>query len=281
MTSPNRSGKSTTAKDRPPNPSDTPSPSRGGLFQQPTPPDPEGPTLVGSMTGPPNPNPSQIQGPATPGWSVGGGAGAASPGDPGPSQGYGSGPRSTPGNKRGGLRKSDLKQLAATAVTTVGGVLCHVLTTSNSPEREAGLWMPDTEDVKGMSDPLASLAQRRAPEGVADNPDAVDLSRLVMAVGGYIGKQLRKRAELRDSPLPEEYQGGGFADDSGRWAPTTGSEPSPDAATPADREQPRKPAAGVPAFLRRRQEGATPTTDEQADLDLSAGVTDSERKGTA
>jgi hypothetical protein len=89
-------------------------------------------------------------------------------------------------------------------VNTAGGIAHSLLTRADTLEREAGLWLPDQDDVDTIADPLASLAARRAPEG-SDNPDYTDLVRVVVGVAGYVVKQLRRRAELREDGAPQLY----------------------------------------------------------------------------
>lgn len=258
------SEKGTQTADRPtPDPTPTGGPN---LFQTPEQGPEQGPGLVGNLR-PENANPS-----TDPASSWGDAGGGPSVGGGTPSGVSGSDRRSTP-KKPGGLRKSELKKLTSTAVRTVGGVLNVVLTAANSAEREYGLWIPDTEDVAEMADPLAGIASRRMPEGT-DNPDAVDIGRLISAVGGYIGKQLRRRAELRSLAAPQDFYAGpddgGDQGDPDRFGPTV----------PEDTAAAGRPASGPLAFLRGRHDGngMTATTDPQPDLDLSGG-TDNERTG--
>lgn len=104
----------------------------------------------------------------------------------------GSAPRST-GSSRARLR--GLRESIKGAIHTIGGVAHQLLTREGTPERDAGLYLPDDDDVKNIGEPLAGLASRRLPEG-ATNPDATDLIGLVVGVAGYLVKQAAKRAEL-------------------------------------------------------------------------------------
>ncbi|MBM7510056.1 hypothetical protein JOE61_003870 [Nocardioides salarius] len=81
------------------------------------------------------------------------------------------------------------------AVATAGGAAHQFLTRDGTPERDAGLYLPDDDDLEAISDPLAGLASRRAPSGV-ENPDVTDLVRLVLGVVGYAVKQLNTRAAI-------------------------------------------------------------------------------------
>lgn len=214
------------------------------------------PVMPGLVTGSSDPSSSSPSDPSSPGQSSLGpdardpSAGAGST----PSQGLGSSPRSTA--KRRGVRKRELKELCGHAVTMVGGVLNSFLTAADTPERDGGLWIPDRDDVDQMSDPLAGLASRRAPEGV-DNPDATDVARLVVAVIGYVGKQLRRRVELRGVPVSQRWQDPGVFDpsDPDRWAPTGDGDQGDD-------EERRKAEASAQArgFLSRRLGGNSAPT---------------------
>lgn len=107
----------------------------------------------------------------------------------------GSATRSILGKSPRKLRRDFLPHVK-TAVTAIGQVLHQVLTAEDSLEREAGLYVPDEDDVQAISDPIAGLASRRLPEGAGD-PDAADLIALAIGVGGYVVKQLTLRAQLR------------------------------------------------------------------------------------
>lgn len=111
----------------------------------------------------------------------------------GPVDATSSDPRST-GSRRN--RKRELLKVAAAVVETVAGMAHQMLTADGTPEREAGLYLADDDDVKAISDPLAGLASRRMPEG-AENPDVADLARLVLGVVGYVFKQRTKAERIR------------------------------------------------------------------------------------
>lgn len=183
--------------DAPSNPSPTPSPEpatpdqqgspAGILFQQPeTPAEYQGAWMdptTGPETGPPAGEPA-------PPLSSSHGAESA-----GPAGGGDSPPRSTADRKTLRQRARELAPVLAAAVATVGGFAHQLLTDDGTPEREAGLYLPDDEDQAAISEPLAGLASRRLPEGV-DNPDVTDLAQLAMGVVGYVVKQRAKVAEL-------------------------------------------------------------------------------------
>lgn len=94
------------------------------------------------------------------------------------------------------LGRAQLRKVAGAAVTALGGLLANVLTAPESVEREQKLWVPDEQDVQAIGDPLAGIAARRVPAGVA-GPDTPDVVALVVGLVGYVGKQFAKRAELR------------------------------------------------------------------------------------
>ncbi len=160
----------------------------GVLFQQPETPDPMGPpALTGDPTG--------EEGPP---WSSGHGPESARDGDGGDS------PRRSTG-KSLRARARELAPVFAAAVATIGGIAHQLLTEEGSPEREAGLYVPDEEDQAAISEPLAGLASRRVPEG-ADNPDVLDLAQLAMGVVGYVVKQRDKAAQLARARFYAEDQ---------------------------------------------------------------------------
>lgn len=235
------------------------------LFRGPDP-SPSVPGLVGSLdpgasvtTEGGGPTPTS----PAPSWSEGAASGPGGDGYETGSPSISSGRRST---AKRGHRKRELKKLCGHAVMTVGGMLNAFLTAADTPERDGGLWVPDRQDVGDIADPVAGLAsRRRLPEGVDDNPDAADLVRLVMALGAYVGKQLRRKTELGGIPRTE----GPFMDpgafDSGdpdRWGPTVDQGDDE-----GDDEERRKGDAHAQArgFLGRRFGGQTPTAPTTAD----------------
>lgn len=126
-----------------------------------------------------------------------------------------SAPRST-----GRAKLRAIKETVKAALITASGAAHQLLTREGTPERDAGLWLPDDEDLEAISDPLAGLASRRAPSGV-DNPDVTDLVRLALGVVGYATKQFTKRAEawaayaptMSDDPR-DVHPGDGPAEDT-------------------------------------------------------------------
>jgi hypothetical protein len=121
----------------------------------------------------------------------------ALPGDGADSPATPSAPRST-----GRAKLRAIKETVRQAVATATGAAHQLLTRDGTPEREAGLWLPDDDDLEAISDPLAGLASRRAPSGV-DNPDVTDLVRLALGVAGYLIKQMNVRAQIASYYAPE------------------------------------------------------------------------------
>lgn len=171
-----------------PRQSASPSPSPSPLQDQPT------PALSPFFQQPPadlSPSPSPLPDPAP-----------DSSNSPGPSlddrgSDSSSATRSTPGKpEQKPLGRAQLRKIAGTAVSMVGALIATTLTAAESLEREQGLWVPDEQDVQAIGEPLAGIAARRVPAGVA-GPDTPDVVALVVGLVGYVGKQFAKRAELR------------------------------------------------------------------------------------
>jgi hypothetical protein len=87
-------------------------------------------------------------------------------------------------------------------VRAFGDLVHKRLTSPESIERHEGLWIPDDDDVEAIGDPLAGMASRRTPAGMAGS-DTVDIVMLVVGLVGYGLKQLGRRAELRAQYRPE------------------------------------------------------------------------------
>lgn len=117
-----------------------------------------------------------------------------SSGDGSPSDTPSTGPASPAPAKP--LSKAQLRKLAEGAVRGFGELVHKNLTAPQSAERDHGLWIPDDDDVKAISDPLAGIASRRTPAGVAGS-DTVDIIGLVVGLVGYGIKQWTTRAQLR------------------------------------------------------------------------------------
>ncbi|MFJ3540380.1 hypothetical protein ACIPQA_33675 [Streptomyces sp. NPDC090109] len=83
---------------------------------------------------------------------------------------------------------------------TVAGIV------ADEDQREAGLWVPDDDDVKDVSTPAANIVYRRLPDE-AKGGDVIDLFALGLALVGYVGKNLHHRAQLRTARQLQEAQG--------------------------------------------------------------------------
>jgi hypothetical protein len=104
-------------------------------------------------------------------------------------------------------RANELLPTTQAAVMTFGGIAHEYLTVDGTIERQEGLYLPDEDDVDAIATPLSGLAARRVPADAA-NPDIADLIGLLIGVGGYVVKQLRRRRELRAVrvQLPDDEQ---------------------------------------------------------------------------
>jgi hypothetical protein len=123
-----------------------------------------------------------------------------------PDDAFGSPPPST-GKKSGRPKLRELREMAKAAVQTAGNMAHQILTAPGTAERAFGLYLPDDDDVKAISDPVASLASRRMPEG-AENPDVADLVRLAFGLLVYGVKQRERFFRARDqADWSPEYEG--------------------------------------------------------------------------
>lgn len=124
-------------------------------------------------------------------------------------------PSAKPAPKK--LTRAALRGYATKAVAFAGGLVAAALTKPDTIERAAGLWVPDEDDVRDISDPVAGLVSRRMPSKVAGamNPDVEDAFVLALALAAYIGKQIQRAAELRaayaDLPTPDMTEPEGVA----------------------------------------------------------------------
>lgn len=101
----------------------------------------------------------------------------------------------TPKVTRGSIRK-----YAKLVVAAAGKYAQQRLTLPDSPERAAGLFVPDDEDVADIADPVAGLVSRRIPTragGAVMNPDVEDGIVLLVALVAYVLKQVERREQLR------------------------------------------------------------------------------------
>jgi hypothetical protein len=81
-------------------------------------------------------------------------------------------------------------------------------------ERAAGVWEPDEDDVQDVTRPATNILYRRLPDE-AKGGDAVDLIALGLALVGYVGKNLHKRARVRTSIALQAQQAAEHAPDGG------------------------------------------------------------------
>lgn len=133
----------------------------------------------------PHPNPSS-SGPDVPPPTAG------DPGSPSDTRSTGDEKKKTPR-----LGRAALRRFAERAVLRAGAIAHVALTVAGTIESQAGLWMPDKEDVEDIADPLAGLVARRIPAGGGGkNPDLEDGLMLAAAVANYVVKQLMLRAQL-------------------------------------------------------------------------------------
>lgn len=164
------------------------------LFVQPSKtPEPTPPSLTPESSHPGSPD----QPPAEASWSTDApdaGSGPA-PGESSDTPSSGSGVK---------LSKSGLRAALGMGFRKACLVVASVI--SDQEQREAGLWVPDDEDVKDVSTPAANIVYRRLPDE-AKGGDVIDLFALGLALVGYVGKNLAYRAELRTLRQLQEAQG--------------------------------------------------------------------------
>lgn len=77
---------------------------------------------------------------------------------------------------------------------------------ADQEQRDAGLWIPDDEDVHDVAAPAANIVYRRLPDE-AKGGDVIDIMALGLALVGYVGKNLALRAQLRTARQLQEAQG--------------------------------------------------------------------------
>lgn len=100
---------------------------------------------------------------------------------------------STPSAKAS-VSRAGLRAVVGRAVKTVTNALASIA--ADSVERDFDLWRADEDDVAGIATPTASLLYRRLPDEAKDS-DTLDLLSLALGVAAYVGKNLRRKAELR------------------------------------------------------------------------------------
>lgn len=144
-------------------------------------------TPPSSSTGPtsslsPLPSPSPAD--AGPSWSPA--ADEAPAGQP-----SGSGDTPSTGNP---VTKAGIRTAVGSAVRSVTNLVASIAATA--AEQEFGLWRAEEEDVDALAAPASRILYRRLPEE-AKGSDTVDLFTLGLALIGYVGKQLHRKAAIR------------------------------------------------------------------------------------
>lgn len=103
-----------------------------------------------------------------------------------------SGTTSSPGSAAGSpLSKGQLKETFRAGVR-ISTSTAHRLGARTPGQQHVGLYLADEDDVKGIGDPLAEIAHRRG--GLAGgklSPDTNNALQAVMALAGYVAKQLK------------------------------------------------------------------------------------------
>lgn len=180
----------------PESPSPIPPPSRvSPLFQAPTASIPR-PSSSPSPESSPSPSPHPLDADAGPSWST------DAPSDPSPSAGDSGGIRSIGSELK--LSKAGLRTGIGSGFRQVCKLLSAVVASEH--ERQLGVWTPDVEDVDDVAKPATNLVYRRLPDD-AKGGDVIDLFALGLAVVGYVGKALARRAELRTVMQLQEAAG--------------------------------------------------------------------------
>lgn len=92
------------------------------------------------------------------------------------------------------VSRAGLRAVVGRAVKTVTNALASVA--ADAVERDFDLWRASPEDIDGIAIPAAGLLYRRLPDEAKDS-DTLDLLGLALGVAAYVGKNLRRKAELR------------------------------------------------------------------------------------
>lgn len=141
-------------------------------------------------------SPSQIPAVPDPSWSTDGSPSSApEPAEDSATPSIGKGVR---------LSKAGLRTGIGTGFRRVCKLLAVYL--ADEEEREFGLWVPDEDDVQDIAAPAANIVYRRLPEE-ARGGDVIDIIALGLAVAGYVGKNLKVRAQIRGVRQLQEAQG--------------------------------------------------------------------------
>jgi hypothetical protein len=104
---------------------------------------------------------------------------------------------SSKGSSDSPLSKGQLKETFRAGVR-ISTSTAHRLAARTPGQQHVGLYLADETDVKGIGDPLAEIAHRRGGlAGGALSPDTNNALQAVMALAGYIAKQLKGVEQAR------------------------------------------------------------------------------------
>lgn len=106
---------------------------------------------------------------------------------------------------------SDLRVSKAGLRAAVGSgfrSVCRVVAAfvADEEERQLGVWAPDEDDVQDVARPATNIVYRRLPDE-ARGGDVIDLMALALALAGYVGKSLSRRAQVRTLRNLQAQQG--------------------------------------------------------------------------
>lgn len=87
------------------------------------------------------------------------------------------------------VSKASMKKTFRQGVLITGG-MAHKFGARTEGQQAAGLYLADEEDAAGIGDPLAEIAHRREGLGGQLSPDANNALQALMALGGYVAKQM-------------------------------------------------------------------------------------------
>jgi hypothetical protein len=89
------------------------------------------------------------------------------------------------------LSKGQLKETFRAGVRTSTSA-AHRFAARTPGQQHVGLYLADEDDARGIGDPLAEIAYRRGDlAGGKLSPDANNMLQAVMAIAGYIAKQVK------------------------------------------------------------------------------------------
>ncbi|MFC8717770.1 hypothetical protein [Kitasatospora sp. NPDC057198] len=64
-------------------------------------------------------------------------------------------------------------------------------------EQQYGLWRPEDGEIEAIARPASRLAHRNLPDGATGNSELLDVFDLMVAVGGYVARNVMLRRQLR------------------------------------------------------------------------------------